>query len=183
MNGKYDALFARAPLADDRLVPTELVVATRGLGTVETDDAGEVPKDRGLTDETLLPQLLIDTDPDDDDALAPDDALPSTVALEFSTGERMLLVEPAVIGREPQSPSGARSITTRSDLVDLSRTHLGVVPTDTGALVRDLGSANGTVVERAGVRAPLAPLTPTHVVPGDVIVLAGVLAIRIGAEE
>jgi len=103
----------------------------------------------------------------------------STVVLSFSTGDRVIVVGNAVIGRKPQSEalnSGAQSIPIDDPKRSLSRVHLLLNVDSRGATVTDPGSANGSSLERAGVTARLVEGQPTVVLPGDRLWLGDVSA-------
>ena len=103
----------------------------------------------------------------------------STVVLTFSTGDRVIVVGNAVIGRKPQSEalnSGAQAIQIDDPQKSLSRVHLLLTVDERGASVTDPGSANGSSLERAGVVTRLAEGQPTVVLPGDRLWLGDVSA-------
>ena len=66
--------------------------------------------------------------------------------LIFDSGQRELIDEPLTIGRRPASVEGTRSIVVPDTTVSLSRTHMRVGPTATGAWIEDAFSANGTQI-------------------------------------
>lgn len=101
--------------------------------------------------------------------------------LVLSTGERLPLDRPTVVGREPRVEPGVRGVRVAPSLLDLSRSHLSLEPAPAGALVRDLGSANGSALVRNGARTSLRPYEPVEVGPADAIVLADAMEIRLVA--
>ena len=66
--------------------------------------------------------------------------------LIFDSGQRELIDEPLTIGRRPASVEGTRSVVVPDTTVSLSRTHMRVGPTATGAWIEDAFSANGTQI-------------------------------------
>lgn len=95
---------------------------------------------------------------------------PSSVALTFSTGERVRVSGRAVIGRKPQSTAqnaGAQAIEIHDDTRSVSRVHLTLDVDRHGVTVTDAGSGNGSSLERGGARLPLREGKPAQVHPGD----------------
>lgn len=75
------------------------------------------------------------------------------VELEFSTGQRVVVTESAVIGRKPADTAlamGSRAVEVRDDTRSVSRVHLFLEVVDGVVLIGDAGSANGSRLERAG---------------------------------
>jgi hypothetical protein len=75
--------------------------------------------------------------------------------LALSTGERIPLDRPVIIGRKPRAPRFSnqdvpRLVTVDSPQQDISRSHLKIDLEDWSVLVSDLGSTNGTVLKRPG---------------------------------
>jgi hypothetical protein len=73
----------------------------------------------------------------------------------LSTGERIPLDRPVIIGRKPNAPrfSNAdmpRLVVVESPRQDISRSHLKIDLEDWSVIVSDLGSTNGTVLRREG---------------------------------
>jgi len=102
---------------------------------------------------------------------------PSSVALTFSTGERVSVTGRAVIGRKPQSTAqnaGAQAIEVHDDTRSVSRVHLTLDVDRHGVTVTDAGSGNGSSLERGGARVPLREGKPAQVHPGDRIWLGEV---------
>lgn len=102
---------------------------------------------------------------------------PSSVALIFSTGERVNVTGRAVIGRKPQSTAqnaGAQAVEIHDDTRSVSRVHLTLDVDRHGVTVTDAGSGNGSSLERGGARLPLREGKPAQVHPGDRIWLGEV---------
>lgn len=102
---------------------------------------------------------------------------PSSVALTFSTGERVHVTGRAVIGRKPQSTAqnaGAQAVEIHDDTRSVSRVHLTLDVDRHGVTVTDAGSGNGSSLERGGARLPLREGKPAQVHPGDRIWLGEV---------
>jgi len=94
--------------------------------------------------------------------------------LELSTGDRVELDRPVVIGRRPRAVrvTGAlpHLVAVPSPQQDISRSHLEVRREGDATLVIDLDTTNGTVLHRAGtVPVRLHPNDPTILIEGDVI--------------
>lgn len=103
----------------------------------------------------------------------------TTVVLTFSTGDRVIVVGNAVIGRQPEAEaltSGAQSVQIDDPKRSISRVHLVLTVSETGVTVTDPGSANGSSVERAGAVTRLIEGQPTAVLPGDRLWLGDVSA-------
>ncbi|MFV0427218.1 MAG: FHA domain-containing protein [Beutenbergiaceae bacterium] len=80
---------------------------------------------------------------------------PVALELKLSTGQRVALNQPVLIGRAPESPqfsSGRipRLVTVPSPQQDISRTHVEIKPDADQAMVTDLRSTNGTVISAPG---------------------------------
>jgi hypothetical protein len=89
---------------------------------------------------------------------APDTAPIERVELVFSTGQRIVVADNAVIGRKPADTAlamGARAVEVRDDTRSVSRVHLFLEVVDGVVLIGDAGSANGSRLERAGSVTPL----------------------------
>lgn len=102
--------------------------------------------------------------------------------LELSTGERVELTSPVVIGRRPRAVRVSADvfpqlIAVPSPQHDISRSHIEIRTEGDVTLVVDLDTTNGTVLRRTGT-APvrLHPNDATILIDGDVIDLGdGVL--------
>lgn len=159
---------------------------------------GAVAPDVGATDaatpaeqpEPVEPLPAPSADPSRAVGQAPE-PLPAAVRLLLSSGEQVDVDGVVLIGREPRAgtgpaAAGARLVRVPSPLQEVSATHLEVRPgsgSDPGhAVVRDLGSTNGTMVIQPG-RAPeeLQPWAPVKVGPGAVLDLADGLTIQVVA--
>lgn len=98
--------------------------------------------------------------------------------LELSDGERIDLGgQPVVLGRKPFQPDGmapARLVTVPDNTRMVSRAHCVIEgPSEPTAVPRitDLGSANGTTVERAGTRHVLGAGEPMDLQAEDALLL------------
>ncbi|WFP16798.1 FHA domain-containing protein [Citricoccus muralis] len=98
--------------------------------------------------------------------------------LELSDGERIDLGgQPVVLGRKPFQPDGiapARLVTVPDDTRMVSRAHCVIEASSeptAGPRITDLGSANGTTVERAGERHVLGAGEPLELQAGDALLL------------
>ena len=103
----------------------------------------------------------------------------TAVKLHFSTGDHAIVSGTAVIGRGPQSAaqnSGAQAVEVKDTTRSVSRVHLTLTVRDGAATVTDMGSANGSAVERAGARTPLVEGRAVAVAAGDRIWLGDVSA-------
>nr|WP_246232378.1 FHA domain-containing protein [Nakamurella aerolata] len=90
---------------------------------------------------------------------------PVLADLALSTGQRVAVQAPVVIGRAPAAlGNGAQLVTVPSPHQDISRSHVEVRAEDWHVVVADLKSTNGTVV-----RAPDRPDQLLH--PGQAIVV------------
>lgn len=94
--------------------------------------------------------------------------------LIFDSGQRELIDMPVTLGRAPAAVEGARAVVVPDATMSLSRTHMRVGPTATGAWIEDSFSANGTqirtpdgrVMELTGGQAVEVP-AGTEVIMGD----------------
>ena len=93
--------------------------------------------------------------------------------LIFDSGQRELIDEPLTIGRRPAPVEGTRSIIVPDNSLSLSRTHMRIGPTATGAWIEDAFSANGTEIRTPDGRiAALAGGQAVEVPPGTEIIIA-----------
>lgn len=102
------------------------------------------------------------------------DAAPSTLTLELSTGVRVAVTGPGLIGRRPVpgDEQWAHLVTVDDPEQSVSSTHLAFWPVEGGLDVVDRGSTNGTVLlDPAGKPWSLAPGTPARVGVGWTLVL------------
>ena len=94
--------------------------------------------------------------------------------LIFDSGQRELIDMPVTLGRAPAAVEGARTVIVPDATMSLSRTHMRVGPTASGAWIEDSFSANGTqirtpdgrVMELTGGQAVEVP-AGTEVIMGD----------------
>ena len=100
---------------------------------------------------------------------------PTLGMMAVSSGPRVTLDRPVVIGRRPRSPRSAggdlpRLITVPSPEQDISRSHVEIRLEGWHVLVSDMSTTNGTTLLRSG-QAPLRlhPGEPVLVVSGDVV--------------
>lgn len=99
--------------------------------------------------------------------------------LVFSTGDRVMVDRPIVLGRNPRQVGDVQPDAPRPRLVELalagiSRRHAVIRPDRWSASIDDLGSANGTFVALPGRPAvPVRPGHPVELVPGAVVDLGG----------
>ena len=98
-------------------------------------------------------------------------AVLAKVELSFSTGQRVVVSGPAVIGRKPAqtaAATGAQAIELLDDTRSVSRVHLYFALEGGRMTVADAGSSNGSNIERGGQQIPLQGAgAPVEVVPGD----------------
>lgn len=180
---------------------------------IPDDSSVDVPPARGGPLETAPVVVSAPRQPDDHDGLTRDGSsgaadlghgpvgLPGqppvppitshpVAVLVLSTGERLEVDRPVVLGRDPQprrftTTEQPRLVTVASPQQEISSTHLEVRPgtgADHGsAVVTDLGSTNGTVLTQPGLPAePLHPGIPVQLLPGAVIDLGDGLTITVG---
>ena len=94
--------------------------------------------------------------------------------LIFDSGQRELIDIPVTLGRAPAAVEGSRAVVVPDATMSLSRTHMRLGPTATGAWIEDSFSANGTqirtpdgrVMELTGGQAVEVP-AGTEVIMGD----------------
>lgn len=100
-------------------------------------------------------------------------ARPQLLWIIFDSGQRELIDEPLTIGRRPAPVEGTRSIIVPDNSLSLSRTHMRIGPTATGAWIEDAFSANGTEIRTPDGRiAALAGGQAVEVPPGTEIIIA-----------
>jgi hypothetical protein len=110
--------------------------------------------------------------------------------LTFSTGEVVEVDRTVVVGRAPEarrftSTEQPRLVTVPSQHQEISSTHLEVRPgagADHGsAVVTDLGSTNGTVLQQPGLPPEdLQPGVAVQLIPGAIIDLGDGVTIQVG---
>ena len=93
--------------------------------------------------------------------------------LIFDSGQRELIDEPLTIGRRPASVEGTRSVVVPDTTVSLSRTHMRVGPTATGAWIEDAFSANGTQIRTPDGRISALAGSQAVEVPAGTEILMG----------
>ncbi|MFK7919001.1 MAG: RDD family protein [Ilumatobacter sp.] len=97
-----------------------------------------------------------------------------TSTLRFGDGSTVSLQRTTVVGRAPASaPAVVAGLAEQLALDDdsqLSRHHLQLTVDGAGVSVMDLGSGNGTIVERSTRRHELVAMEPMELRSGDVIV-------------
>ncbi len=94
-----------------------------------------------------------------------------TPIVVLPNGERIALHGALLVGRKPRPEHDEIPVTLADDARSISRSHLMIVPDASGASVRDLGSANGTRVRRAGQEHLVTANTDFRLELGDVICL------------
>jgi pSer/pThr/pTyr-binding forkhead associated (FHA) protein len=95
--------------------------------------------------------------------------------LVFSTGERVLIDRPMVLGRNPK-PADESSPTrlVRIASPGVSRRHAVILVEPWSATIDDLGSSNGTCITYPrGVPTPVVAGAPVDLVIGAVVELGG----------
>lgn len=116
-------------------------------------------------------------------ASAPPADEPPRTELVLSTGVRVEMVRPVLIGRAPEAARFAGGETPRLMSVpnlDVSGTHVEIRPAGEHVVVTDMNSTNGTVVHPPAQPAfRLQPGTGVPVAPGAVIEIGEGLTIRV----
>jgi resuscitation-promoting factor RpfA len=112
--------------------------------------------------------------------VAPAPATPTPARIALSTGERVSLSRPVLIGRAPQAsrvPSGQvpRLVTVPSPLQDISRTHAEVRMDGDDVVLTDLRSTNGVLVVHPGS-------APQRLQPGEATVLQPGVLVDLGED-
>lgn len=103
----------------------------------------------------------------------------TSVLITFSTGQVARIVRGAVIGRKPEATArnaGLEAVEVTDDAKSLSRAHVIVEVTDRSARITDLGSSNGTELERGSEREALTVEQRYRLRDGDRIWLGQVSA-------
>ena len=99
--------------------------------------------------------------------------------LSFSTGQVVRVSHGTVIGRKPHATArnaGLDAAEVHDDAMSLSRAHAIVEVTDRSARITDLGSSNGTEIERGHERELLVPEKRYRLQHGDRIWLGTLTA-------
>lgn len=100
-------------------------------------------------------------------------ARPQLLWIIFDSGQRELIDQPLTIGRRPAPVEGTRSVIVSDNTLSLSRTHMRIGPTATGAWIEDAFSANGTEIRTPDGRiAALTGGQAVEVPPGTEIIIA-----------
>lgn len=89
--------------------------------------------------------------------------------LRLDTGGSILVSEPILLGRNPDSADhpGARPVAVADESRSLSKTHMLVRPVDGGLEIVDWHSTNGSGLISEGVERALPPGVPVRAVAGD----------------
>ncbi|MGO2518526.1 MAG: hypothetical protein ACTH8F_00235 [Microbacterium sp.] len=96
------------------------------------------------------------------------------VSITLPDGQRFALDRVIVLGRAPEQGAAAyNGVPVRLDDPEraMSRVHLVISPGSAGVTATDPGSANGTLLERAGAQYTLVAATATTLLPGDRLLL------------
>ncbi|WP_166784061.1 FHA domain-containing protein [Cryobacterium suzukii] len=106
-------------------------------------------------------------------------AAPTAVAraVRFESGQIVELTGGIVFGRKPSGksvPTGFVGVVIPDDTRQVSRAHIAVDSRTSPPTVTDLGSANGSEIERAGHRQALQQNAPVYLEPGDRLWLGSV---------
>lgn len=96
--------------------------------------------------------------------------------VQFSTGQGADIHQPLLVGRGPAAEPGTTALALSDASRTVSKTHLRLDPSPSGATVTDLGSANGVLITRAGIERDLAPGVPFELRDGDALELGDVTA-------
>lgn len=105
-------------------------------------------------------------------------ARPSHV--RFPDGTRVPLEGRLVLGRDPGALEGHTVLALEDPLKLLSRSHLAIDARGARVTATDLGSANGTTLERGGASTRLAARLPVILEPGDALVIG---SLRLDVDE
>ena len=110
------------------------------------------------------------------------------LVLRLPDGTAIPVDRPLVLGRSPRADRVSRTpVPEPVQLADPTRsvsgTHLEVRPVADAVQVRDLGSSNGTVVDRPGAPREVLGTEPVMVVAGCTVTLGGELVLRCETAE
>ena len=97
---------------------------------------------------------------------------PPESVLVLDTGQRIRVAGRVLLGRDPQARADvgdARLIAIPDETRSISKTHLSLRVTELGVELSDLGSTNGTEIERDGRIAVVAAGTPVLAARGDTV--------------
>ena len=101
----------------------------------------------------------------------------ATFVVAFSTGQRLVVDGPVVVGRRPEqaaAEAGSAAFAVTDPERSTSRAHAAFDVVDGQLVVTDRGSGNGTVVHRAGVEIECVEGRPVALRPGDELELGSV---------
>ena len=101
----------------------------------------------------------------------------ATFVVAFSTGQRLVVDGPVVVGRRPEqaaAEAGSAAFAVTDPGRSTSRAHAAFAVVDGQLVVTDRGSGNGTVVHRAGVEIECVEGRPVALRPGDELELGSV---------
>ena len=101
----------------------------------------------------------------------------TTFVVAFSTGQRLTVDGPVVVGRRPEqaaAEAGAAAFAVDDPERSTSRAHAAFDVVDGQLVVTDRGSGNGTVVHRSGVEIECVEGRPVALRPGDELELGSV---------
>lgn len=101
----------------------------------------------------------------------------ATFVVAFSTGQRLVVDGPVVVGRRPEQAAaevGSAAFAVTDPERSTSRAHAAFAVVDGQLVVTDRGSGNGTVVHRAGVEIECVEGRPVALRPGDELELGSV---------
>ncbi|RWZ68323.1 FHA domain-containing protein [Labedella populi] len=101
---------------------------------------------------------------------APTPPGPSSVHVKLSTGSTIAIIAPAIVGRNPgvvATDARIAGVQIDDPSRSVSRAHIRIEPADGTLAVVDLGSANGTEVERGDSTTPLVTNRAFPLAVGD----------------
>lgn len=146
--------------------------ATQALQPVGYAEAQQQPGDAHAPSHAAAPEAPSPQPPPQQQHRPIPEPAAVACALALDTGQRVIVDEVVVVGRNPVPPAtdpGARPHPLVDDSLSISKTHAVLRPVAGGVEVVDQGSTNGTFVLRQNREHPVQPGRSELARPGDTI--------------
>ncbi len=156
--GPPPAAFAAAPFAPPQAAPAGQPGVLRSLPDFPTPQAA--PATPSPIPSPQAPNTAPPVPPVDETELDANLAAPTGTTIRLDDGTPLLLETAVVLGRNPITPDGfptARLVDLPDPSMQMSKTHVVVIPEEGRVKVMDVGARNGIVLELNGTKVRIPP--------------------------